>query len=62
MAEGYSSQDFSEESVRELVGNIYGLEVSATRLTGERDFNFKIETKKKRPTYLKSPIPVTAGR
>jgi 4-aminobutyrate aminotransferase-like enzyme/Ser/Thr protein kinase RdoA (MazF antagonist) len=57
MVEGYRFKDFSKESIRELVREIYGLEVSVSELAGERDINFKLEAKGKKIYVFKLAHP-----
>lgn len=37
-------RDFSEDSVRDLIREIYGLEVSVSKIAAERDFNYLVKT------------------
>jgi Ser/Thr protein kinase RdoA (MazF antagonist) len=44
MSEAYYLKDFSEDSVRDLIKEVYGLEVSVTKMAAERDFNYLVKT------------------
>lgn len=44
MAEELYIKDFSEDSVRDLIREIYGLEASVTKMAAERDFNYLVKT------------------
>ncbi len=57
MAEAYYLKDFSEDSVRDLIKEVYGLEASVSKMAAERDFNYLVKTGDKTSYVFKISNP-----